>query len=456
LTQSTSAASALGGLGKFTELRQRLVFVILALIVYRIGSYIPVPGIDPQRMVELMEAQQGTIVDMFNMFSGGALNRFSLFALNVIPYISSSIIVQLMGQIYEPWKAMKKEGESGRRKLTQYSRIGAVILAVVQAGSIASMLQQQPGVVYAPGPGFILTAIVALTAGTIFLMWLGEQITERGIGNGISLIIFAGIVASLPSAVLGTLQQVASREISPFAILVIAALVLGVTYFVVFMERGQRRITVNYARRQGGRQAYMNQNSHLPLKLNMAGVIPAIFASSLIMFPATMVQWFGQAGEPTGVAWRDNLNVWLQNLSQALAPSEPLHMLLYGGLIMGFAFFYTALVFNSQETADNLKKSGALVPGIRPGKATADYIDGVLTRLTLIGSLYLVLVCLLPEFIRAFWSVPFYFGGTSLLIVVVVVMDFTAQIQAHLMSHQYESLMKKANLKGGGRGLTRG
>ena len=456
MTQSTSAASALGGLGKFTELRQRLVFVILALIVYRIGSYIPVPGIDPQRMLELMEAQQGTIVDMFNMFSGGALNRFSLFALNVIPYISSSIIVQLMGQIYEPWKAMKKEGESGRRKRTQYSRIGAVVLAVVQAGSIASMLQQQPGVVYAPGPGFILTAIVALTAGTIFLMWLGEQITERGIGNGISLIIFAGIVASLPGAAISTVQQVSSGELSWFAVLVILALVVGVTYFVVFMERGQRRITVNYARRQGGRQAYMNQNSHLPLKLNMAGVIPAIFASSLIMFPATMVQWFGQTGEPTGVAWRDNLNVWLQGLSQALAPSEPLHMLLYGGLIMGFAFFYTALVFNSQETADNLKKSGALVPGIRPGKATADYIDGVLTRLTLIGSLYLVLVCLLPEVIRGFWSVPFYFGGTSLLIVVVVVMDFTAQIQAHLMSHQYESLMKKANLKGGGRGLTRG
>ena len=456
MTQSTSAASALGGLGKFTELRQRLVFVILALIVYRIGSYIPVPGIDPQAMLRLMEAQQGTIVDMFNMFSGGALNRFSLFALNVIPYISSSIIVQLMGQIYEPWKAMKKEGESGRRKLTQYSRIGAVVLAVVQAGSIASMLQQQPGVVYAPGPGFILTAIVALTAGTIFLMWLGEQITERGIGNGISLIIFAGIVASLPSAAISTVQQVGSGELSWFAVLVILALVVGVTYFVVFMERGQRRITVNYARRQGGRQAYMNQNSHLPLKLNMAGVIPAIFASSLIMFPATMVQWFGQAGEPTGVAWRDNMSLWLQNLSQALAPSEPLHMLLYGGLIMGFAFFYTALVFNSQETADNLKKSGALVPGIRPGKATADYIDGVLTRLTLIGSLYLVLVCLLPEVIRAFWSVPFYFGGTSLLIVVVVVMDFTAQIQAHLMSHQYESLMKKANLKGGGRGLTRG
>ncbi|OHE82389.1 MAG: preprotein translocase subunit SecY [Lysobacterales bacterium GWF1_69_6] len=452
MAQSSSAAAALGGLGKFTELRQRLVFVILALIVYRIGSYIPVPGIDPEAMLRLMEQQEGTIVDMFNMFSGGALNRFSLFALNVIPYISASIIVQLMGQIYEPWKQMKKEGESGRRKLTQYSRVGAVFLAIVQAGSIASMLQGQGGVVYAPGPGFILTAVVSLTAGTIFLMWLGEQITERGIGNGISLIIFAGIVASLPGAIIGTFQQVANGEISGFAVVAILALVLGVTYFVVFMERGQRRITVNYARRQGGRQAYMNQSSHLPLKLNMAGVIPAIFASSLIMFPATMVQWFGQGTGPTGEGWKDQLNLFLQNLSQALAPSEPLHMLLYGGMIIGFAFFYTALVFNSQETADNLKKSGALVPGIRPGKATADYIDGVLTRLTLIGSLYLVLVCLLPEVIRSFWSVPFYFGGTSLLIVVVVVMDFTAQIQAHLMSHQYESLMKKANLKGGSRG----
>lgn len=461
MTQSSSAAGALGGLGKFTELRQRLVFVLLALIVYRIGSYIPVPGIDPEAMLRLMDTQKGTIVDMFNMFSGGALNRFSLFALNVVPYISASIIVQLMGQIYEPWKAMKKEGESGRRKLTQYSRIGAVFLAVIQAGSIASMLQGQSAgagipVVYAPGPGFVLTAVVALTAGTIFLMWLGEQITERGIGNGISLIIFAGIVASLPGAAISTFQQVSNGEISAFAILVILALVLGVTYFVVFMERGQRRITVNYARRQGGRQAYMNQNSHLPLKLNMAGVIPPIFASSLIMFPATMSTWFGQAGAPTGDGWRDQLMGALQNLSLALAPSEPLHMLLYGAMIVGFAFFYTALVFNSQETADNLKKSGALVPGIRPGKATADYIDGVLTRLTLIGALYLVLVCLMPELIRAFWSVPFNFGGTSLLIVVVVVMDFTAQIQAHLMSHQYESLMKKANLKGGSRGLTRG
>jgi preprotein translocase subunit SecY len=461
LTQSSSAAGALGGLGKFTELRQRLVFVLLALIVYRVGSYIPVPGIDPEAMLRLMDTQKGTIVDMFNMFSGGALNRFSLFALNVVPYISASIIVQLMGQIYEPWKAMKKEGESGRRKLTQYSRIGAVFLAVIQAGSIASMLQGQSAgagipVVYAPGPGFVLTAVVALTAGTIFLMWLGEQITERGIGNGISLIIFAGIVASLPGAALSTFQQVSNGEISAFAILVILALVVGVTYFVVFMERGQRRITVNYARRQGGRQAYMNQNSHLPLKLNMAGVIPPIFASSLIMFPATMSTWFGQAGAPTGDGWRDQLMGALQNLSLALAPSEPLHMLLYGAMIIGFAFFYTALVFNSQETADNLKKSGALVPGIRPGKATADYIDGVLTRLTLIGALYLVIVCLMPELIRSFWSVPFNFGGTSLLIVVVVVMDFTAQIQAHLMSHQYESLMKKANLKGGNRGLTRG
>ena len=456
MAQSSSAAGTLGGLGKFTELRQRLMFVLLAMVVYRIGSYIPVPGIDPAAMLQLMESQKGTIVDMFNMFSGGALNRFSLFALNVIPYISASIIVQLMGQIYEPWKAMKKEGESGRRKLTQYSRVFTVVLAVVQAGSIASALQGQVGVVYAPGIGFIMTAIVALTAGTVFLMWLGEQITERGIGNGISLIIFAGIVASLPGAALSTVQQVGNGELSPVAILVILMLVLGVTYFCVFMERGQRRITVNYARRQGGRQAYMNQSSHLPLKINMAGVIPPIFASSLIMFPATMSQWFGQAGTPTGEGWRDQLMVGLQNLSQALAPSEPLHMILYGAMIIGFAFFYTALVFNSQETADNLKKSGALVPGIRPGKATADYIDGVLTRLTLVGALYLTLVCLLPEVIRAIANVPFYFGGTSLLIVVVVVMDFTAQIQAHLTSHQYESLMKKANLKGGPRGLSRG
>jgi len=440
-----------GQLGKFTELRQRLMFVVLALIVFRIGSYIPVPGVNPEVMLQLMESQKGTIVDMFNMFSGGALHRFSLLALNVVPYISSSIIVQLMGQMYEPWKALKKEGEAGRRKLTQYSRLGAIPLAIFQSFGIVSWLQAQPGAVYDPGVGFMVTAVVSLTAGTMFLMWLGEQITERGIGNGVSLIIFAGIVAGLPSAMIGTLQQVSSGDISVFAIFVIIALVLGVTYFVVFMERGQRRITVNYARRQGGRQAYMNQSSHLPLKLNMSGVIPAIFASSLILFPATISTWMStDAAQAEG--WRGMLFRGLQSVSQALAPNEPLHMLLYGALILGFAFFYTALVFNSQETADNLKKSGALIPGIRPGKATADYIDGVLTRLTLIGGLYLVLVCLTPELMRAGFNVPFAFGGTSLLIVVVVVMDFTAQVQAHLVSHQYEGLMKKANLKSGSRG----
>ncbi len=451
MSQASSAASLFGQLGKFTELRQRLMFVVLALIVYRIGSYIPVPGVNPEVMLQLMESQKGTIVDMFNMFSGGALHRFSLLALNVVPYISSSIIVQLMGQMYEPWKALKKEGEAGRRKLTQYSRLGAIPLAIFQSFGIVSWLQAQPGAVYSPGMGFMVTAVVSLTAGTMFLMWLGEQITERGIGNGVSLIIFAGIVAGLPSAMIGTLQQVSSGDISVFAIFVIIALVLGVTYFVVFMERGQRRITVNYARRQGGRQAYMNQSSHLPLKLNMSGVIPAIFASSLILFPATISTWMStDAAQAEG--WRGMLFRGLQSVAQALAPNEPLHMLLYGALILGFAFFYTALVFNSQETADNLKKSGALIPGIRPGKATADYIDGVLTRLTLIGGLYLVLVCLTPELMRAGFNVPFAFGGTSLLIVVVVVMDFTAQIQAHLVSHQYEGLMKKANLKSGSRG----
>jgi preprotein translocase subunit SecY len=427
------------------------MFVIIALIVFRIGSYIPVPGVNPQAMLALMESQQGTIVDMFNMFSGGALQRFSLVALNVVPYISSSIIVQLAGQIYAPWIALKKEGESGRRKLTQYARVGAIPLAIFQSFGIVSWLQAQPGAVYTPGLSFTITAVISLTAGTMFLMWLGEQITERGIGNGVSLIIFAGIVAGLPSAVITTLQQVSSGDISVFTIFVIIALVLGVTVFVVFMERGQRRITVNYARRQGGRQAYMNQSSHLPLKLNMSGVIPAIFASSLILFPATISTWMS-AENAQEEGWRGTFFRGLQGVSQALAPNEPLHMLLYGALILGFAFFYTALVFNSQETADNLKKSGALIPGLRPGKATADYIDGVLTRLTLIGGLYLVLVCLTPELMRAGFNVPFYFGGTSLLIVVVVVMDFTAQIQAHLVSHQYEGLMKKANLKSGSRG----
>ena len=436
-----------GGLGKFTELRQRLLFVVGALIVYRIGCFVPVPGVNPDAMLAMMQAQGGGIVDMFNMFSGGALHRFSIFALNVMPYISASIVMQLAVHIFPSLKAMQKEGESGRRKITQYSRIGAVLLAVVQGGSIAVALQNQvaPGgmpVVYSPGMGFVLTAVVALTAGTIFLMWVGEQVTERGVGNGVSLIIFAGIVAGLPGAVIQTVEGFRNGTISAIALILIVLTVIAFTYFVVFVERGQRRITVNYARRQGGRNAYMNQTSFLPLKLNMAGVIPPIFASSILAFPATLALWSGQSSS----------TLWLQRISQALAPGEPLHMIVFAALIIGFAFFYTALVFNSQETADNLKKSGALIPGIRPGKATADYVDAVLTRLTAVGAAYLVIVCLLPEIMRTQLGTSFYFGGTSLLIVVVVVMDFIAQVQAHLMSHQYESLLKKANLKGGSRG----
>ena len=447
MSRSAGAMGGLGaGLGKFTELRQRLLFVAGALLVYRIGCYIPVPGVNPDAMLRLMEQQQGTIVDMFNMFSGGALERFSLFALNVIPYISASIVMQLMVQIVPSLKAIQREGESGRRKITQWSRLGAIPLAIFQSAGIAVALQSSGAgaglnVVYSPGMGFVLTAIVALTAGTMFLVCLGEQVTERGIGNGVSLIIFAGIVAGLPGAIFTTLEQARNGDMSPIAVIMIAAIVMAFTFFVVFVERGQRRITVNYARRQGGRNAYQNQSSFLPLKLNMAGVIPAIFASSIIMFPATVSTWFGQAGSA----------LWLQRAAQALSPGQPLYILLYGGLIAGFTFFYTALVFNSQETADNLKKSGALIPGIRPGKATAEYVDGVLTRLTAAGATYLVIVCLLPEFMRTELNASFYFGGTSLLIVVVVVMDFISQIQAHLMSHQYESLLKKANLKGGGR-----
>lgn len=448
MARSANAMSGIGGgLGKFTELRSRLLFVLGALIVYRIGCYIPVPGVNPEAMLELMKTQEGTIVDMFNMFSGGALERFSLFALNVVPYISASIIVQLLVQIVPSLKAIQKEGESGRRRITQWSRIGAIPLAVFQAAGIATALQASGAnngipVVYSPGMGFVLTAVVSLTAGTMFLMWLGEQVTERGIGNGVSLIIFAGIVAGLPGAVLNTLEQARNGDMSSLTVIFILAIVLVFTYFVVFVERGQRRITVNYARRQGGRNAYMNQTSFLPLKLNMSGVIPAIFASSIIMFPATASTWFSATG---------NVSV-LQKIAQALSPGEPLYMILFAALIIGFAFFYTALVFNSQETADNLKKSGALIPGIRPGKATADYIDAVLTRLTAAGAIYLVIVCLLPTFMQTELGTSFYFGGTSLLIVVVVVMDFIAQIQAHLMSHQYESLLKKANLKGGSRG----
>ncbi len=434
----------LGG-GKFTELRQRLLFVIGALIVYRIGCYVPVPGVNPDAMLALME-NQGGIVDMFNMFSGGALARFSVFALNVMPYISASIVMQLAVHIFPTLKALQKEGESGRRKITQYSRIGAVLLAIVQGGSIALALQGQNSagvpVVYNPGISFVLTAVVALTAGTMFLMWVGEQVTERGIGNGVSLIIFAGIVAGLPSAVIQTVSSVMDGQLGILSFLMLVVVVLAFVFLVVFIERGQRRITVNYARRQGGRNAYMNQSSFLPLKLNMAGVIPAIFASSILAFPGTIALWSGQAAEAN----------WLQKVANALAPGEPLYMIVFAAMIAGFAFFYTALVFNSQETADNLKKQGALIPGIRPGKATADYVDGVLTRLTAAGAIYLVIVCLLPDVLRVQMNTSFYFGGTSLLIVVVVVMDFIAQLQAHLMSHQYESLLKKANLKGGSRG----
>ena len=439
---SASQASMLAGLGKLTELKQRILFLIGALFVYRLGSFIPVPGVNSEQMTKLIEGQGGGLIDMFNMFSGGALARFSLFALGVVPYISASIIVQMFASVIPSWQALRKEGESGRRKLTQWTRFGTVGLAGFQAFSIATMLMHQNGVVYAPGPGFVFTAVIALTAGTMFLMWLGEQITERGIGNGISMLIFSGIVAGLPSATARTLQMAQNGELNFVKVLLVLLIVLAVTAFVVFVERGQRRITVNYARRQGGGQAYMNQSSHLPLKLNMSGVIPAIFASSLIMFPATASSWFSNGADIR----------WLQQITAALSPGEPLYEILYAALIIVFAFFYTALVFNSSETAENLKKSGALIPGIRPGKSTAEYIDGVLTRLTGAGALYLVLVCVVPTFMQQYFHVPFYFGGTSLLIVVVVVMDFTAQVQAHLVSHQYESLLKKANLKGYGRG----
>ena len=447
MAKTPNQSQMLSGIGKLKELQKRLLFVLGALVVFRFGTFIPVPGVNPEAMVRLMDANRGTIVDMFNMFSGGALERFSLFALGVMPYISASIIIQLMVQVVPTLQAIRKEGESGRRKINNWTRISSVFLAAFQAFGVAMALQasgaaQGISVVISPGPAFIFSAVVGLTAGSIFLMWLGEQITERGVGNGISLIIFAGIVAGLPSAIASTLELARTGAISPLAVMAIIAIVLGVTAFVVFFESAQRRITVNYAKRQGGARAYLNQSSHLPLKINMAGVIPPIFASSLIMFPATAASW--------GSDWSGAR--WMQVVTTALAPGEPLYMILFAGMIVFFAFFYTALVFNSQETADNLKKSGALIPGIRPGQATAGYIDGVMTRLTAIGAVYLVAVCLLPEFMRLGWKTPFYFGGTSLLIVVVVVMDFIAQIQAHLMSHQYDSLLKKANLKGGNRG----
>jgi len=436
----SQVADTLGGIGRLTELRQRLLFVFAALIIYRIGTFIPVPGVNPQALLQFMNSQQGTIIDVFNLFTGGALERFSLFALGVMPYISASIIMQLMSSTIPQLQQLKKEGSSGRQKITQYTRIFTVLLAAFQAGSVAFALQSQTSIVFTPGYGFIFTAVVTLTAGTLFLMWLGEQITERGVGNGISLIIFAGIVAGLPRAVAGTLELVNTGQLSIPATLFILLLILGVVYFIVRVERGQRRITVNYAQRQG-RVAYQNQATHLPLKLNMSGVIPAIFASSLVIFPSTLATWFAST-ESLG---------WLTDVAAALTPGNLPYTLLYSGLIIFFCFFYTALVFNSKETADNLKKSGAFIPGIRPGRHTADYIDNVLTRLTMVGSLYLVSVCLLPDILRVIWAVPFYFGGTSVLIVVVVIMDFIAQVQAHLISHKYDNLMKKANLKSYGR-----
>ena len=437
---AAAKGKALGSTGKLTELRQRIFFVIGALVVYRLGSFIPVPGVNPDAMTNLI-GQSGGLLDMFNMFSGGSLGRFSVFALGVIPYISASIVVQMMGSVLPSLQALKKEGQAGQRTLTMYTRFGTVGLSAFQAFGISMALMKQSSggmpVVYMPGYGFVLSAVVGLTAGSMFLMWLGEQMTERGIGNGISLLIFAGIVAGLPGAVTHTLGMANNGELSVLKLLMVVGLVLAVTAFCVFMERAQRRITVNYARRSGGQKAYMNQTSHLPLKINMSGVIPPIFASSLLMFPATAATWFSAGSQ----------SHWIQNLTQMLSPGEPAWVITYSLLVIIFAFFYTAIVFNSQETADNLKRSGALIPGIRPGRSTAEYIDAVMTRLTGIGAVYLVLVCLVPTFMQSYWHVPFYFGGTSLLIVVVVVMDFTAQVQAHLVSHQYEGLLKKANLR---------
>ena len=444
---SASSSSILGamGSGKLAELKQRLLFVVLAMVVFRIGSFIPVPGIDPGALTALFEQQKGTILDMFNMFSGGALKRLSLFALGVMPYISSSIIMQLLTAVVPTLEQMKKEGESGRRKITQYTRYGTLALATFQSIGVAIALQSQTvgslAVVPSPGPAFVFTAVVSLVTGTLFLMWLGEQVTERGIGNGISLIIFAGIVAGLPAAIGGTLELARIGELSAFLVVGLLVLSIGVTWFVVFMERGQRRITVNYAKRQQGRKVYAAQKSHLPLKVNMAGVIPPIFASSIILFPATLGSWFGQT---EGMEW-------LKAISSTLSPGQPVYVFFYALAIVFFCFFYTALQFNPKDTADNLKRSGAFIPGIRPGQNTAKYIDGVMSRLTLIGAFYITAVCLLPEFMIVYWNVPFYFGGTSLLIIVVVVMDFISQIQSHLMSHQYEGLMKKASLKGYGR-----
>ena len=422
---------------KYGDLRRRLVFLLLALVVYRVGAHIPVPGINPEQLQQLFKGQQGGILSLFNMFSGGALSRFTVFALGIMPYISSSIIIQLLGYVMPAFEQLKKEGESGRRKITQYTRYATVGLALFQSLGIALALESSSGLVMNPGVGFRVTTVVTLTAGTMFLMWLGEQITERGLGNGISILIFGGIAAGLPGAMGGLLELVRTGAMSIIVALLIVVVVGLVTYFVVFVERGQRKILVNYARRQVGNKVYGGQSSHLPLKLNMSGVIPPIFASSIILLPATVANWFSSGSSM----------VWLKDISATLSPGQPIYVLIYASAIVFFCFFYTALVFNSKETAENLKKSGAFIPGYRPGDQTARYIDKILLRLTLAGAVYITFVCLLPEFLILKYNVPFYFGGTSLLIIVVVTMDFMAQVQNYLMSQQYESLLKKASFK---------
>lgn len=429
------------GAGGLSELKQRLWFVFVALVVLRLGSFVPIPGIDAAVLAQFFEQQKGTIVEMFNMFSGGALERASVLALGIMPYISASIIMQLMTVMSPKFAELKKEGEAGRRKISQYTRYGTLVLATVQSIAIArSLPDMMQGLVINAGFGFYFTAVVSLVTGTMFLMWLGEQITERGIGNGISIIIFAGIVAGMPSAVGQTAEMARQGELHLLVLLLIGVVVFAVTFLVVFVERGQRRIVVNYAKRQQGRKVFAAQSTHLPLKVNMAGVIPPIFASSIILFPGTLASWFGQGEGP--------MADFLQGVSQAMSPGQPLYVLMLAAAIIFFCFFYTALVFNPRETADNLKKSGAFIPGIRPGEQTSKYIDKVMTRLTLAGAMYITFVCLVPQFMIMAWDVQFYFGGTSLLIIVVVIMDFMAQVQTHMMSHQYDNVLKKANLKG--------
>ena len=439
--QGALSALANGGL---SELWARLRFLFLAIVVYRIGAHIPVPGINPDRLAELFRQNEGTILSLFNMFSGGALERMSIFALGIMPYISASIIMQLMTAVSPQLEQLKKEGEAGRRKISQYTRYGTLALAIVQAVGMSVGLAGQ-GVAFSSDFGFYFVAVTTFVAGAMFMMWLGEQITERGIGNGISMLIFAGIVAGIPGALGQSFESARQGDINIIALLAVGLLAVAIIGFVVFIERGQRRIAVHYAKRQQGRKVFAAQTSHLPLKVNMAGVIPAIFASSILLFPASLGQWFGQS---------ENMG-WLADLSQAIAPGQPLNILLFSAGIIFFCYFYTALMFNPKDVAENLKKSGAFIPGIRPGEQSARYIDGVLTRLTLFGALYMTAVCLLPQFLVVAANVPFYLGGTSLLIVVVVVMDFMAQVQSHLMSHQYDSLMKKANLKGYGSGMLR-